>query len=292
MLVPTRTRLVRFGAFELDLVSGDLWKAGRRVRLQKQPRQVLRILVSRSGELVTRDELRRELWPDDTFVDFDNGLNVAIRKLRDAVGDAAPSPRFIETERAQGYRFIAQVTQEPAEPDTGKPESRRTRASTRHLLIASLAIAVFGSAVAWLWQNPVRDSTSSAAQGSVAPISLAVLPFSSISGESEDFLAAGIPDAITTRLSKVRQFRVRPTSAVARYRGKEIDARNAGRELGSQYVLVGTIRTTADRVRVSVQLVNTIDGAPVWGERYDVARDDLLGIEDAVAGRVADALRV
>jgi DNA-binding response OmpR family regulator len=121
MLLPSQTRLVRFGVFEFDLASGDLWKAGRRIRLQNQPRQVLRILVSRRGELVTRDELRRELWPDDTFVDFDNGLNVAIRKIRDAVGDLAPSPRFIETElgaaiplRRAGYRSVC--TGRSAEP--------------------------------------------------------------------------------------------------------------------------------------------------------------------------------
>ena len=90
MVHPPRTRLLRFGVFELEPESGDLWKSGRRIRLQNQPRQVLRILVLRRGELVTRDELRRELWPDDTFVDFDNGLNVAIRKIREALGDIAP----------------------------------------------------------------------------------------------------------------------------------------------------------------------------------------------------------
>jgi DNA-binding winged helix-turn-helix (wHTH) protein len=117
MLLTPQPRLVRFGAFEFDPASGDLWKAGRRIRLQNQPRQILRMLVARHGELVTREELRRELWPDDTFVDFDNGLNVAIRKIRDAVGDLAPSPRFIETERAQGYRFVAPIIEPPAQPN-------------------------------------------------------------------------------------------------------------------------------------------------------------------------------
>ena len=96
-------------------------------------------------------------------------------------------------------------------------------------------------------------------------VGLAVLPLSSVAGESEGFLAVGIPDGIITRLSNVRQFRVRPTSAVARYHGQKIDAQDVGRRLGSQYVLVGTIRATANRVRVSVQLVRTTDGSPVWG---------------------------
>ena len=329
MLLPPRRRLVRFGVFEFDLASGDLWKAGRRIRLQNQPRQVLRLLVSRPGELVTREELRRELWPDDTFVDFDNGLNVAIRKIRDAVGDVAPSPRFVETERAQGYRFIAPVNEEPAQPDAARiaagpaperetaldeppvpapstdlpadraaarPASERVgarwpgRAASRFMFVAG-ALALLAGTSAWLWRTGLPGSTHSAPSESSGPISLAVLPLSS-AAEGEDFLAVGIPDGIITRLSNVRQFRVRPTSAVARYHGQEINAQDVGRRLGSQYVLVGTIRATGDRVRVSVQLVRTADGSPVWGDQYDVARGDLLGVEDAVADEISRALRV
>jgi len=113
------TRLVRFGVFRFDPESGDLWKAGRRVKLQNQPLHVLRMLLARPGELVTREELRRDLWPDHTFVDFDNGLNVAVRKIREALGDGTP-PRFVETDRAHGYRFIAPVAAEPdCEPSPG-----------------------------------------------------------------------------------------------------------------------------------------------------------------------------
>ena len=143
-MLPTHTRLVRFGVFEFDLTSGDLSKAGRRIPLQNQPRQVLKILVARRGELVTREELRRQLWPDDTFVDFDSALNVAVRKIRDAIGDVAPSPRFIETERAQGYRFIAPVTE--ASPLSDTPDSRRRDVSSlkqpsrKHVVIAAMTL--------------------------------------------------------------------------------------------------------------------------------------------------------
>jgi len=106
------TRLLRFGVFRFDAASGDLWKAGRPIKLQNQPLHVLRMLLSRPGELVTREELRRDLWPDHTFVDFDNGLNVAVRKIREALGDGTPA-RFVETDRAHGYRFIAPVAAEP-----------------------------------------------------------------------------------------------------------------------------------------------------------------------------------
>jgi TolB-like protein/DNA-binding winged helix-turn-helix (wHTH) protein len=320
MLLQPPRRLVRFGVFEFDPASGDLRKAGRRVRLQNQPRQVLRLLVARRGELVTREELRRELWPDDRFVDFDNGLNVAIRKIRDAIGDAAPSPRFIETERALGYRFIAPACEAPAQRDPQSVESppaspdvepggvspggagahgeaQRVGAHSamrprRRSAVAVVVLAMLAGAGAWLWHAGVGGSDPSGRHERAAPISLAVLPLSSVSGESEDFLSAGIPDGIITRLSNVRQFRVRPTSAVAPYRGKDVDAQNVGRRLGAQYVLVGTIRATAERVRVSVQLVTTATGSPVWGDQYDVARGDLLGVEDAVAEEIAGALRV
>jgi TolB-like protein/lipopolysaccharide biosynthesis regulator YciM len=123
-------------------------------------------------------------------------------------------------------------------------------------------------------------------------VSLAVLPLTSDSDHTEELLSAGIADSIITRLSNVSQFRVRPTTAVAQYRGREIDAQEIGRTLQSEYVLTGTIRTNADQVRVSVQLVATPTGAPVWGNQYDVERGNLLQVEDAIAGEIATALRV
>jgi TolB-like protein/DNA-binding winged helix-turn-helix (wHTH) protein len=295
MLLPSRTRLVRFGVFEFDPASGELWKAGRRIRLQNQPRQVLRILVARRGELVTREELRRQLWPDDTFVDFDNGLNVAIRKIRDAVGDEAPSPRFIETERAQGYRFIAPVMEMAAQDDAQSlsPHEVSDKPAKRRLApVAAIACVVLAGLSVWLWSSRGRTSASRPDRESLSPISLAVLPLASGSDKDERLLAAGIADGVITRLSNVRQFRVRPTSAVERYRGQEIDAQQVGRDLTSQYVLLGTLRTAGGRIRVSVQLVDATNGSTVWGNRYDVARSDLLGVEDTVAGEIATALRL
>jgi DNA-binding winged helix-turn-helix (wHTH) protein len=102
-------RLVRFGIFELDLETGELRRKGARVPLQEQPFQVLAELVRRPGELVTREQLRARLWPAAVFVDFDHGLNKAVGKVRDALGDLAERPRFVETLERRGYRFIAQV---------------------------------------------------------------------------------------------------------------------------------------------------------------------------------------
>ena len=320
--------LVRFGVFEFELGSGDLWKEGRRIRLQNQPRQVLRLLVTRPGELVTREALRQQLWPDDTFVDFDNGLNVAVRKIRDALGDDAPSPRFVETERAQGYRFVAPVSEVvpgtrvagaavpqsdgadgpirrpvgseivPGAPGDALEAStdRRVRIGARpayrpHRAAVAVALLLV-AAGAWVWRADVFRSAIGDDEDDAPPIDLAVLPFSGAPTGAESVLALGIPDGIVTRLSNVRLFRVRPTSAVARYHGQEVDARQVGEALRTQFVLVGALRTLSDRVRVSVQLVRTADGSLVWGRQYDRPRHDLAGIEDSVAEEVSKALQV
>ena len=107
----TLVRVLRFGLFEVDLRSGELRKAGVRVKLHDQPFQVLTILIDRAGELVTREEIRKTLWPGDTFVDFDHGLNNAVNRLREALGDSADKPRFIETLSRRGYRFIGTINE-------------------------------------------------------------------------------------------------------------------------------------------------------------------------------------
>src|ERR1700758_1844192 len=110
MAVPhNNSRVARFGVFELDLSAGELRKSGVKLRLQGQPYQVLVLLLERAGEVVTREELQQKLWPSDTFVDFDHSLNTAINKVRDALGDSASSPRYVETLARRGYRFIAPV---------------------------------------------------------------------------------------------------------------------------------------------------------------------------------------
>ena len=112
---------VRFGTFQLDLRTGELRKAGVRINLPEQPFQVLKALLDRPGDLVTREELRQRLWPAETFVDFEHGLNAAVRRLRDALGDSADVPRFVETLPRRGYRFIAPVTGPSVEDQPAPP---------------------------------------------------------------------------------------------------------------------------------------------------------------------------
>jgi len=125
MLEPAAQQRARFGPFELDLRSGELTSNGRRQTLPEQPLALLKALLERPGELVTRDELRHQLWPGDTFVDFEHGLNAAVKRVRDVLGDSADTPRFIETVPRRGYRFLAPVA--PNEPALPEPEPPRLR---------------------------------------------------------------------------------------------------------------------------------------------------------------------
>ena len=162
---PTARRSVRFGLFELDLAAGELRKQGRKIKLQDQPFQVLELLVNRPGAVVTREEMQKALWPADTFVEFDQGLNTAIKKIRLALGDSADNPRFIETIPRKGYRFIAPVEPGPREASAGPqnvapPEPRRSRRLI--WIAAAITIAIAGALVTFGLRTPLAEPAESA----------------------------------------------------------------------------------------------------------------------------------
>lgn len=220
---------LRFDGFEVDLHSGEVWEHGIRVRLQDQPFQVLRVLVERRGEIVTRDELKQTLWPADTFVDFDDGLNTAVKKIRDLLGDSAERPRYIETIPRRGYRFMAVVesgqgTMLPAQPAAvGLRIPQRGAAATvairrpwlavaALLLIAALALSV------WKYGLQLRGDAASVR-------AIAVLPLENLSGDpSQDYFAAGLTDALTTELAHTVGNSLRVTSRISaeKYKNKPL----------------------------------------------------------------------
>src|SRR5690242_17596793 len=176
-------RRYRFGVFQLDTFSGELYKHGIRIKLQDQPCQVLTVLLERGGEVVTREELRQRLWDHDTFVDFDHSLNISINKLRDALGDAASNPRFIETLPRKGYRFLVAVSVEdvadnrapaapvinppvPEVPSSKENESQQTAPANRSRLWFGIAAIVLAALAvgAWLWWKQ-ETSTKTAKSG-------------------------------------------------------------------------------------------------------------------------------
>src|SRR5579864_3510397 len=217
MQVPVQASRIRFGAFEVDLRSGELRKHGLKVKLQVQPFQILALLLERPGEVVTREELQARLWPADTFVDFDVGLNTAIKRLRDALGDTAESPRYIETLPRRGYRFVAPVEKQDSHPlstpqnagqaSTNERVTPAPTPTTAHnrapiLLIAALAlgatlVAAFGVKVGGLWHRIAGTAPH--------PIrSIAVLPLENLShDQDQEYFADGMTEALVTNLGKV-----------------------------------------------------------------------------------------
>ena len=305
-----RRHYYEFGPYRVDVLNQRLLRAGEQIAITPKTLDLLLLLLRHRDRVVTKAELMRDLWTD-TAVEEAN-LTQQVFTLRKVLGEGPAGGTYIETVPRRGYRLAADVRELREEapaaaaarvPQRGGVEPGEAARvgwgisngrGVRALVVFALLAVVAGALTArryWSWDSP-RD-----------PVMLAVLPFENLSGTSlppergdgidfADSLAVGIPDAIITRLSSVRQFRIRPTSAVARYHRQSIDVQDVGRRLGSQYLLVGTIRTTGDIVRVSVQLVRTIDGSPIWGRQYDSARGDLLGIEDGVAEEIAGALRV
>jgi len=305
---------VRFGTFEVDLESGELRRKGIRLKLQEQPFQLLVMFLERPGEVVTREAVRERLWPADTFVDFDHSLNTAIKKLRQVLGDSAENPRFIETLARRGYRFIAPVgtveaasqgtidavpegaaveRTEPLLPIVQAPPIAPARPGGARILAIACTILLVLGAMAWGARRMIVARGPAATAGAAQAVHLAVLPLKVLtSGETEKYLGVGIADAVITQLANVRTLSVRPTAAVIKYESGAADPRRAGQELNAEQVLSGTLQKSDETYRISMQLIRTADGVPVWGRSYTVARTDLLTIEEQVSQQVADALRV
>jgi TolB-like protein/DNA-binding winged helix-turn-helix (wHTH) protein/Tfp pilus assembly protein PilF len=282
-------RVVRFGAFRLDRRAGELRKDGLRVRLQEQPLRVLDALVVHAGEPVTREELRQRLWPEDTFVDFDNGLNRAINRLRVTLGDSAASPRYIETLERRGYRFIAPVAgdespaaERPTEQARAPQEVRPRRAWTGWTgLLAGMAVtALVAVGVASIRRADPVDA---------APIrSLAVLPLANLTGDAAyEYFSDGMTDALITDLASLPALHVISRQSVMRYKGSAKSLPEIARELGVDAVVEGSVARSRERVRVTAQLVHAGTDRHVWARSYDRELADVLELQAEIAAAVA-----
>ncbi len=255
---PDRTRIVRFGTFEVDLSTRELRKGGIRIKLHGQPFEVLALLLERPREVVPREELRQRLWSTDTFVDFDAGLNTAINRLREALGDSAENPRFIETVPRRGYRFIAPVEAETSKPliadgsssespsevaQKAVPTRGRIRGWRVKVLVLGLAAVVLLLAVLIL--TGVRERLFGR---TTAPHieSLAVLPLANLSGDPEqDFFADGMTEALITDLGKISALRVISRTSVVQYKGTQKSLPEIARELNVDGLVEGTVSVWA-----------------------------------------------
>jgi TolB-like protein/DNA-binding winged helix-turn-helix (wHTH) protein/Tfp pilus assembly protein PilF len=288
--------LLRFDTFELDTRAGELRKRGAKLRLQGQPLQVLAALLQRSGDLVTRDELRAQIWPADTFVDFDHSLHNAIARLREVLGDSATKPHYIETLPRRGYRFIGQVEElevEEEQPTTTEqlvapsPQSPR-KGRTALLSVTLLIVASLGSAF-WM----VRPVSPRASDAEDLPLrSLAVLPLDNLSGDpSQEYFVDGMTDELITDLAKVSSLRVISRTSVMRYKGTRKGLPEIARELNVDAIIEGSVVRSGKRVRITAQLLHGPTDRHLWAETYERDLGDVLRLQSDVAQAIAQQVR-
>jgi TolB-like protein/DNA-binding winged helix-turn-helix (wHTH) protein/Tfp pilus assembly protein PilF len=300
--------VVRFGTFEVALQSGELRKAGVKIRVQQQPMKLLEILLERPGEVITREELRSRVWANESFGDFDQAVNIAIAKLRSALGDSAENPRYIETLPKRGYRFIADVAvvdtdaliKKPGpaagDPRDAEPEHRfqaaglgvttKPRLWPTHRIIFVLALLLILAILAvWRFRSGARSPT--------VIRSLAVLPLENLSGEaSQDYFADGMTDELITDLAQIRALRVISRTSVMMYKGVRKPLPEIARELNVDAVVEGTVLRSGDQVRITAQLIQATADRHLWAESYEGNLRDTLALQKKVATKIAEQIRI
>jgi TolB-like protein/DNA-binding winged helix-turn-helix (wHTH) protein len=293
---------VRFEAFEFDLRAEQLWKNRRRVRLSTQPAQVLCALLQHPGEIVTREELQKTLWGDSHSADAEHSLNVAIAKVRDALGDSAEEPRFVATVARRGYRFIFPVTAVgvPPEVPSGTPATASLAPSVEPyssyrrpgrwlLVVVTLAIVGLGLFFGSQRVGAIRAPTSHR-------VRVAILPFENLTGNPEqDCVADGLTEEIITDLGRFQPERlaVIARTSVMPYKKSGRTVREIGRELGIDYLVEGSIRANGPRTRITAQLIRVQEESQLWADTYDRGElEDLLGVEIEVARHVAAQIQL
>jgi len=300
--------VARFGTFEVSFQSGEVRKSGLRIRIQQQPMKLLEILLEHPGEVVTREELRSRVWPSESFGDFDQALNIAIGKLRSALGDSAENPRFIETLPKRGYRFIADVSVVDTDARPKKLESvaadlpatnpghtlqgvrlavapERQRRPTRGV-IAVLALVLFFS-ILFVWRFRSRDPAPTGIR------SIAVLPLENLSGDaSQNYFADGMTDELITDLAQISALRVISRTSVMVYKGARKPLPQIARELNVDAVIEGSVIRSGDQVRITAQLIEASTDKHLWSQSYDGELRDTLALQSRVASAIAEQIRI
>ena len=262
--------VIRFGEFELDEQTFELRKKGVPARIQQQPARVLAMLISNHGAMVTREQIRAAIWGNDTFVDFEQGLNYCIRQIRLTLSDQAESPRYIETLPRLGYRFIASIEK-----------------------IGAIELASNGQkpgAALQILNGGVPAGPESARTRTSLASSIAVLPFASVSGDGEQF-GDGLAEELIHSLSLYNDLQVIARASAAATRGHGLDIREIGRRLNVDVILDGSVRRAGNRLRITVQLIDVNDGHHLWSERYDREMTDVFEVQDEITAAIVVKLR-
>jgi TolB-like protein/DNA-binding winged helix-turn-helix (wHTH) protein len=295
-----------FGPYSVDLRSGELRKFGIKVKMGEQPFQILALLLERPGEMVTREELRTKLWADDTFVDFDHGLNSAVQRLRDCLSDTAEKPLWIETVPRRGYRFIAPIESQasagpgsnvlPAGTSSSGPAPAETwvgsRVSGRRAKIFTTASVVAIALFVGLNLSNVRERLG--ARSSAPRIqSLAVLPLVNLSSDpDQDYFADGMTEALTTDLGKISALRVISRTSAVQYKNTKKPLREIAQELNVDALVEGTVARSGSHLRITANLVQASPEKHLWAESYEGEVGDALGVQAKIAQAVARQIQV
>jgi TolB-like protein/DNA-binding winged helix-turn-helix (wHTH) protein/Tfp pilus assembly protein PilF len=288
---------VHFGGFEVDLRSGEVLTKDRKITLQEKPFLILSALLERPGELITRSELKKKLWSSDTFVDFDHSLNKAVNRLREALGDSAEHPRFIETLGSRGYRFVGTVNGPPVsagsvrERQADKPDALASSSSSsrwrRGLVAPALILAAVSVTYLAVGRHPPAHDTS---VGSIR--SLAVLPLDDLSHDpTQDYFADGMTDELITELGQIAALRVISRTSVMQYRGTRKSLPQIARELNVDAVVEGTVMRSGDHVRITAQLIQAPIDKHLWAHSYEGDLREVLALQENVAKDVAEQVR-
>jgi TolB-like protein/DNA-binding winged helix-turn-helix (wHTH) protein len=297
----TPNTVVLFGVFEADLRSDELRTNGVKVRIQDLPFRALKLLLSRPNEVITREEFRQTLWPGDVFVDFDLGIRSAIKRLRDALGDSADNPIFVETVDRRGYRWIAPTHYEAEtaadteleDADLAAPALVETSPKTSNWKAGNWKISK--------WKAAGTVVASAAVVGVLTLVlinrrpsadSVAVLPFTNGSGDANtDYLSEGFTESLIGNLAHVPELKVKSRSSVFRYKGKDVDAQKAGNELGVSALVSGQVTSRGDSIEVSTELINVRDNTEIWEHHYSGKTPDIVSLQMQIAGDIAGKLR-
>jgi TolB-like protein/DNA-binding winged helix-turn-helix (wHTH) protein/Tfp pilus assembly protein PilF len=287
-------RVVRFGTFEVEVPAGELRKNGLKLKLQEQPFQVLCMLLEHPGEVVTREDLRSRLWPGDTFGDFDHGLNGAIKRLRDTLGDSSENPRFVETLARRGYRFIAPVDK-VAEPKTGLRSllARATHVSRLPYVLvpAGAAVAIIALIAAFNWAGNYRSSIGA---GGLTIKSLAVLPLKNFSSDpEEEYFADAMTDQLIAELSRINSLKIISRTSVMQYKGEERKSLpQIARELGVDGIIEGSVLRSGNRVRIAANMIYAPTDQSLMAETHEGDLSDVLKIQREVAESITAKIGV
>ena len=282
--------IIRFGAYEVNIRAGELRKSGVKIKLQEQPFRVLVTLLQHSGDIVTREELRRQLWPADTFVDFEHSLNAAIRRLRDALGDDADSPRYVETLPRRGYRWVVTAaTADTTQPTKGQLLPRRWG-------LPLVATAVLLSTVALLVLDAGGLRSKLLFRSAVQPQihSLAVLPLTNLDAKpEEDYFADGMTEELIGELSRIGSLKIISRTSVMQYKGeKKKPLPQIGRELNVDAVMEGSVLRSGNQVRIATHMIYAPTDQNLMTNTYERSLGDVLKLQREVAESIAQQVRL